>query len=367
MGVDTLKVHIPGMHLIRPVIKSESGLWQGRNLRSGLQITVHVSHGATGKTWAAADLVKLHAAIRQVARESANFVCGGSYEFMFRQILGGSIAVLDLTMDLSAALSETAVVAPNTSFPDMRWKEFPSKDGVNPPSRTCYWGHESYTGQDGAYHPATARELKLYNKTHQMKDVRDTDIEREITRLEMTLNRNDTVSRHMGVATVADLLNLRAREFKLRIATCFEELQIVVRGEGVKPLTHRQKKEIRARGGIMERKLRRFENRTKRQEKARQKQYQNAGQPVGKTKEKTLGICLFIREERISETENNTNRYGSGFSEPGTVYKCAPTPWPDCINPGGNPLSEEEKKDIEEILEILREGIVEEIDLPDVA
>lgn len=150
MGVDTVRVHIGGMHFIRQSVQSASGLWQGKNLQNGIQICFHASHGASGKTWAAADLTKLHAVVRQVARESSQYILGGTYEMMMRAILGGSITVLDLTLDLNCTMDEIDVVAPCESFPDARRKSFLTifdtyKDSL-------YWGRPAYTGKtDGTY------------------------------------------------------------------------------------------------------------------------------------------------------------------------------------------------------------------------
>lgn len=364
MGVDTIRIHIPGMHFIKSFINSENGLWQGKNLQSGIQITFHASHGATGKTWAAADLTKLHAVVRQVARESSQYILGGTYEFMFRQILGGSITVLDLTMDLACTMDEIDVVAPDTSFPDARRKSFLTifdtyKDSL-------YWGRPAYTGKtDGSYHPATARELRLYDKTRQMLEVKHADTKIDIARLEMTLNRGDTVGRHMGVVTVSDLLKIGAREFRLRIASCFSELQITVRGEGVKPLTSKQRKDILSRGGIMARKLRRFERKNE-----GQKQMRN----VEKTRQNLSRICLSIHEGYETKLENNAVLRGACRGEPGTTRIDDTNPCNDCVcgikihnRGGGKHMSAEEQRDIEEILEILQWGIVEVWDLDEVA
>ena len=262
LGLDTVQAFIPGLRLIRNSIKSESGVWQALQQYAGARVVAHCSHGAHGKRWSTASRSELKRVLATVARQLAKQVTGGcSYKWLLNQILEHSATRIDVAWDVCAEMQEITVTAPESQYGKMREIQFAT-------GPTRYWGDRGgyYTNRstgERIYTRASAREMRVYDKRQEMKDVHGVEIGRECTRIEQQLNGSRAIETALGVRTLGELLALPAHELNLRLGVLMANLNVSVRGETLSPLSPYQRREIEKRDGLSKR-LRRAEKQAKR-------------------------------------------------------------------------------------------------------
>ena len=262
-GMDTIRIWIPGLHLIRDRAYGETGAWFAWQCRQGVDILMHSSHGAKGDRWRTAPLGVVKSLAKAVARELAEHVVGGcTPTWLMLQIISGSITRTDPDWDVKAKWADVSVTAPETQYGKMRdW--YCPRTGAT----THYWGtrarkyRNKETGEEVRIEPS-AREMRVYDKRAQMLDSRKIDIGEEWTRIEIQLNGNRAVRQALGFGTLGEMFQLTEQEFQTRIKLLFAGLSVKVEGEGLSPLTSCQRKKIEKRPELA-RRLHRAERQAK--------------------------------------------------------------------------------------------------------